>query len=192
MTKNELIEKRNEFFENIYHQISKPPSRIDNILQQEIYYKPLKQSNSFFDSEAGDFAICIEGKFFEKEFVIYYSLWQIGDMLRIGVKIEDEELQGAFAADTHNEVFHIWGQKNEPRVDVAHGSVFYDWEFFVPELYASYLNQERFILGTRHMHFRVMRIIHDECERLYLNNHQDSQLYNDREQLSDLSDLNDE
>lgn len=169
MNKITLVEQRKQFFEEILAQIKKQPARIDEILQQTMYYVPPNDEKTFFDPEAGDFAICIEGKFFDKEFTIYYSLWQLGDMLRIGVKIEDEELQGCFASDTHNEVFYIWGKKNDPRVDVAHGSVFYDWEFEVPTLYDSYRNQERFVLGTRHMHFRVMRIIHDECERLFLH-----------------------
>lgn len=169
MNKEELIELRQTFFKSIFDQIKKPPNRIDNVLQQAPFYIAPSEEKSFYEPEAGDLAICIEGEFFEKKFLIYYSLWQLGDMLRIGVKIEDEELQGAFASDTHNEVFYIWGMKNDPRVDVAHGSVFYDWEFQVPELYESYKNQERFILGTRHMHFRVMRMIHDECQRLFLS-----------------------
>lgn len=169
LTKENLIEMRTEFFKAVYEQIKKEPTRIDEILQQKQYYISPDLEQSFYDAEAGDFCICVNGEFFEKKFVIYYSLWQLGEMLRVGVKIEDEELQGAFASDTHNEVFYIWGMKNDPRVDVAHGSVFYDWEFEVPELYDNYKKQERFILGARHMHFRVMRIIHDECQRLYFS-----------------------
>lgn len=190
ITKQELIEMRSEFFEAIFEQIKKPPTRIDDILQQQQYYVAPDLSQSFYDPQAGDFAICINGEFFEKKFTIYYSLWQLGEMLRIGVKIEDEELQGAFASDTHNEVFYIWGMKNDPRVDVAHGSVFYDWEFDVPELYDSYKNQERFVLGTRHMHFRVMRIIHDECQRLYFSKNQEELYSNHNTGNKDINEFN--
>jgi hypothetical protein len=189
ITKQKLIEMRTEFFEAIYEQIKKPPTRIDDILQQQQYYVAPDLKQCFYDPEAGDFAICINGEFFEKNFTIYYSLWQLGEMLRIGVKIEDEELQGAFASDTHNEVFYIWGMKNDPRVDVAHGSVFYDWEFEVPALYDSYKNQERFILGTRHMHFRVMRIIHDECQRLYFSKNRE-ELYSNHNGNKDINEFN--
>lgn len=166
MEKEILMKKRTEFFSEILKQLHKAPARIDKVLQQDQYYVAPDQENTFYDCENGDIAICISGTFHKKEFNVYYSIWQIGDILRIGVVIYDEELHGAFGSDTHNEVFHLWGPKHEPRIDVSHGCVFYDWEFEVPGLYDSYLNQEKFILGLRHMHFRVMRIIHDECQRL--------------------------
>lgn len=174
MKKEEVFNKRKEFFEEILNTIRKPPGKIDHILEQSQYYFPPNETKSFYDETAGDFAICIDGKFYNKDFSIYYSLWQLGNILRIGVKIEDEELQGAFASDSHNEVFYIWGVKNDPRIDVAHGAVFYDWEFETPDLYNSYREQERFVLGVRHMHFRVMRIIHDECHKMFLYKNRNS------------------
>lgn len=173
MEKVDLIKARTKFFEAILEQLHRPPARIDNVLQQSGFYMPVDDENTFFDANTGDFAICIKGNFHGKQFDVYYSIWQLADMLRIGVAIYDEELQGAFASDTHNEVFYIWGMKNDPRVDVAHGCIFYDWEFEVKDLYDSYKNQERFILGSRHMHFRVMRILHDECQRLYFTKNTD-------------------
>jgi hypothetical protein len=174
MDKATLIAKRTEFFKAILEQLRRTPARIDQILQQSGFYMPIDEDNTFFDADTGDFAICVKGDFHGKQFDVYYSLWQLGDMLRIGVAIYDEELQGAFASDTHNEVFYIWGMKNDPRVDVAHGCVFYDWEFEVKDLYDSYKNQERFILGARHMHFRVMRILNDECQRIYFSKNRDT------------------
>jgi hypothetical protein len=168
MDKETLIKLRTEFFENILEHIQRPPARIDMVLQQDQFFMPVDKEKSFYDASAGDLAICIAGNFYEKEFNVYYSFWQLSDMMRIGVAIYDDELQGAFASDAHNEVFYIWGMKNDPRVDVSHGCVFYDWEFHVPELYQSYQNQEKFILGARHMHFRVMRILHDECHRIFM------------------------
>lgn len=173
MDKATLQAKRTEFFKEILDTMRRPPTKIDMILQQDKFYNPVDEENTFFDPEAGDLAISIKGKFHEKEFNVYYSFWQLGDMLRIGVAIYDDELQGAFASDAHNEVFYIWGMKNDPRVDVAHNCVFYDWEFEVKELYDSYRNQEKFILGARHMHFRVMRILHDECQRIYYAKNRD-------------------
>lgn len=169
MDKATLVAKRTEFFQAILDQLRREPARIDHILQQAQFYMPINEENTFFDAATGDFAIAIKGDFHGKSFDVFYSVWQLGDLLRIGVAIYDEELQGAFASDTHNEVFYIWGMENDPRVDVAHGCVFYDWEFNVKDLYDSYKNQEKFILGSRHMHFRVMRILNDECQRLFFN-----------------------
>lgn len=174
MDKATLKAHRMEFFKEILEAMRRPPTKIDMILQQDKFYNPVDEENTFFDSEAGDLAISIRGKFHEKVFNVYYSFWQLGDMLRVGVAIYDDELQGAFASDAHNEVFYIWGMKNDPRVDVAHNCVFYDWEFEVKDLYDSYRNQEKFILGARHMHFRVMRILHDECQRIYYAKNRDS------------------
>ena len=167
MDKEILTEKRGLFFTEVLEALRRPPTRIDVILKQDKFYRPIDEENTFFDAGAGDLAISVKGEFHGKEFNFYYSFWQLGDTLRIGVAIYDEELQGAFASDAHNEVFYIWGMKNDPRVDVAHDCVFYDWEFEVDDLYDSYKRQEKFILGARHMHFRVMRIIHDECQRIY-------------------------
>jgi len=166
MDKQELAVKRKIFFDSIIGNIKRPPSEIDEVLQQDKYYIAPIENKTMSDPENGDLAIFINGKFHEKEFNIYYTVWQLGDILKVGVAIYDEDLHGAFASDHHNEVFYIWGNKNDPRIDVAHGCVFYDWEFAVKDLYDNYRNQERYILGVRHMHFRVMRIIHDECKRL--------------------------
>lgn len=174
MDKETLKGHRTDFFKEILEAMRRPPSKIDMILQQDKFYNPVDEENTFFDSEAGDLAISIRGEFHEKIFNVYYSFWQLGDMLRVGVAIYDDELQGAFASDAHNEVFYIWGMKNDPRVDVAHNCVFYDWEFEVKDLYDSYRNQEKFILGARHMHFRVMRILHDECQRIYYAKNRDA------------------
>lgn len=170
MDKLTLLAKRQEFFEQIMKHLNTPPSKIDQILNQDKYYVYPDLNNSFINSEYGDMVIQINAEFHKKKFNIFYSLWQLGDTLKIGIALNDYELQGAFASDTHNEIYYIWGVKNEPKIDVARGCVFYDWEFEVPHLYDNYKNQERFILGCKHMHFRVMRIIYDECERIYFEN----------------------
>lgn len=167
MDKTTLIAHREEFFNEIIKHMNTPPSRVDKVLNQEKYYIKPNPDDVIINSEYGDMIIKITGKFYDKDFEIFYSLWQVSDSLKIGIALSDDELQGAFTADTHNEVYYIWGWKSDPKVDIARGCVFYDWEFDVPTLYESYKVQERFILGVKHMHFRTMRIIHDECERIY-------------------------
>ncbi|NCP98105.1 hypothetical protein GW796_07270 [archaeon] len=167
MDKDTLLSKREVFFQQIIEHINRPPSKIDIVLNQDKYYILPDMSNTFVNSEYGDMIININGSFFDKNFNVFYSFWQLSDTLKIGIAINDDELQGAFASDSHNEVYSIWGSKNDPTIDIARGRVFYDWEFDVPHLYDSYKQQERFILGVKHMHFRVMRIIHDECQRIF-------------------------
>jgi len=57
---------------------------------------------------------------------------------------------------------------NEPKQFIRGDKMFYEWEFNVPNFYDSYLTQERYILGIRHMHFRVMRIVHDACGNMVM------------------------
>lgn len=188
MDKETLISKRQEFFDAILTHLNTPASRIDYLLNQDKYYTKIDPNGSFIKSDFGDMVIQIEGEFYEKKFSISYLFWQLGDTLKVGIVINDINLQGSFAADGHNEVYYIWGIKNEPRVDVARGCLFYDWEFEVPFLYDSYKNQERFIIGAKHMHLRVMRIIHDQCERMFFNANDDGD--DDDEPLISFSDLN--
>lgn len=169
MDKATLIAKRQEFFDEILRHLNIPPSKIDKLLNQDKYYIAPDKDNTYINSEYGDMAIHVNGQFYDKKFCISYLFWQLGNTLKIGINLRDDELQGAFASDAHNEIYYIWGIKHDPKIDVARGTVFYDWEFDVPELYDNYKNQERFILGAKHMHFRVMRIIHDECERMFFN-----------------------
>jgi hypothetical protein len=169
MDKATLIAKRQELFEEILRHLNIQPSKIDKLLNQDKYYIAPDMENTYVNSEYGDMAIHVSGQFYDKKFSVSYLFWQLGNTFKIGITLTDDELQGAFASDAHNEIYYIWGVKNEPKIDVARGCVFYDWEFEVPDLYDNYKNQERFILGTKHMHFRTMRIIHDECERIFFN-----------------------
>lgn len=170
MDKVEFFKKRADFFEEILRHVRRPPERIDSFLRQDGYYRPINEDESFYDEKTGDLAICVTGKFFEKDFKLYYSFWQIGDILRIGVTVYDEDLQMAFKSDAHNEIYDIWGLQNVPRVEASHEYLYYDWEFEVPNLYDNYVNQEKYVLGARHMHFRVLRIISDECYRMHVRN----------------------
>ncbi len=167
MEKLELFEKRRQFFEHVLENINRDPIEIDKVLSQDAFYVKPDKENTFYAVESGDLAICVKGNFFEKDFSVWYSAWQFGDYLKIGVAFYDNDLQGILITDDFNESHYLWGNDISPRVDVSHGCVLYEWEFDVPNLYDNYKNQERFILGMRHMHFRVMRIIHDECRKLH-------------------------
>jgi hypothetical protein len=174
MDKLTLFAKRKEFFDEIIDALLKEPSEIDEVLNQTKYYIKPDRNKIITNPELGDVAILINGEFFNKNFTIHYTLWQLGNILKVGVAIHDDDLHGAFASDSHNEVFYIWGEEYEPKVDVARGCVFYDWSFNATNIYDSYREQEKFILGIRHMHFRAMRIIHDECQRIESSKKNDS------------------
>lgn len=167
MTKTELFNLRTNFFQDIIDNISRSPQKIDKILNQDTYYTNPINSDILNDPVNGDLAIPFKGIFHDKKFEIMYTFWQIGLKFRIGIALHDETLQDMFELDAHNEIEAIW-DGNRPTVEASHGYLFYDWVFDTPDLYDTYLQQERFIQGIRHMHFRVMKIIHDKCEMISL------------------------
>lgn len=166
MNKEELEAKRKVFFDSILDAISQPPAKIDVLLNQaHLYVKP-DLENSFYDAKSGDLAIVIPMKFKERDYKVHYTVWQLGNSIRVGVTLDAPEFQTAFLFDEHQEVNSLWGNNTIPRSEVTHGNIYMDWEFNVPELYDDYKNQERFIYGIRHMHFRMMRILSEETRRL--------------------------
>lgn len=167
MDKKKLFNSRADFFNDIVDNITRLPQKIDKILNQDIYYINPISIDILNDPINGDLAIPFKGEFHNKQFEVMYTIWQIGENLRIGIALHDETLQDMFELDAHNEVESIWNG-NRPTVEASHGYLFYDWFFETPDLYNSYTHQERFIQGIRHMHFRVMKIIHDKCEMISL------------------------
>lgn len=172
MNKEELLHLRCVLFDDILTQLSNPSSPMDEILNQAKYYVPINKSTVIKSVETGDLAIPISGSFYDKKFNLYYTLWQTGNRLKIGVAIYDDEMQDIFERDIHKEIDSIWPDCI-PLIDVAHGCVFYDWTFDATHLYESYQNLEKYILGMRHMHFRIMRIVHDNCELFHLEKQKD-------------------
>lgn len=172
MNKEQLFNARTLFFNDILDQITNVPNDMDVILNQAKYYVAPEVNKIIKNVETGDLAIPILGSFFDKKFKLYYTLWQTGSRLKIGVAIYDDEMQDVFEKDAHKEIDSIWPD-SAPLVDVAHGCVFYDWTFDATTLYDSYQTMEKYILGMRHMHFRIMRIVHDNCELLHLEKQKD-------------------
>lgn len=77
------------------------------------------------------------------------------------MNIADEDLQTAFSTDNNNEIFYIWGHKNDPKINILNECIFYDLGNLK---FHNYMKITRkFILGMRHMHFRSSRVIHDAC-----------------------------
>ncbi len=165
MNKETLVKLRTEFFNNILSSIKLKPSKVDQLLKQDKFFILPDTEKSVFSPETGDLALYFKGEFHDMKFEFFYSIWQIGNLLKVGIAIFDN-LESAFSDDTHNELYLIWGKKHQVNIDFARECSFYDWEFDATNIYKNYQEQERFIFGIRHMHFRVLRIIHDECKKI--------------------------
>lgn len=194
LSREEVIQCRTHFFKEIIDVLNIKPSKMDEILNQKQYYIAPSMDNSFYTHN--DCVIKIKGEFNNKEFELWYSLWQYSDILKIGISLSNPVIQGAFIQDnnTNEEIKTLWMSETvkekinlivdansleileqidivlnnkkyvEPRIDLNYDSILYEWEFVVPDLLESYVKQEKFIIGIRHMHFRVLKLIFD-----YLN-----------------------
>lgn len=122
----------------------------------------LKQSRiveCLSDAPSGTLYITIESTFEGITGHHSYSLYVTGDLFRIGLLLYGG-LESAPSLDVHNETEKLWPGIAPEHHDRRELSL-YEWTSLVPDLYDSYVTQERYILGMRHMHCRVLRIIHD-------------------------------
>lgn len=182
ITQEKAYEVRAQFFKAILDKFRDAPNEMDRFLNQEKYYiKPLDKE-IYSNVEYGDLIIPVEGEFFGYPFKIWYSLWHIGERVKVGIMLKEMPLQEALSGDHYKEINLIWGQNITPNVDGAHSVLLYEWEFECPNFFESFVFQEKFILGMRHMHFRVMRIVHDRFNHIF----NDAQILQD-DDVSNLS-----
>ena len=187
MDKSTLIKQRKEFFENILTMLRMSPGRMDELLGQDKYYLPFDEHSSFEQSLTGDLVINVKGKFADTPFQFAYTIWQYGKTLTLGLALYTENLEGAFSSDDNGEIYTLWGKHNDPHMSKLYGNLYYNWSFEVTDLYDNYQEQEFFIIGIRHMHFRVLRMIYEECIRQQQRQKQDDDYYKNRNQpLNDI------
>jgi hypothetical protein len=161
MEKVDLITKRANFFNQIVEMLERKPDEIDKLMKQDVFY--IAPSKKIINPEKGELLLGFPVDFYGKKFNVWYSFWQYSFDFKIGIFVEDPKLENAFMTDTHREIKFLWGSDLPPRFDNSRGTVMYEWEFRVPRLFDSYIYQEKYVLGSRHMHFRLMRVLHDEC-----------------------------
>ncbi len=166
MKKEELINARKVLFENIQKEVSKELNFLDHFWKHNVYYIPTDVSKIIMDVEGGNLVIPFENEFFGHQFNFFYSVWQSGNILRIGVGAHPNISQ-AFASDDYNDIYKVWGKQEEKNLEIRNASdfIFFDWMFDATHLYSNYAYEERIIHGMRHMHFKVLRIIYDECKK---------------------------
>lgn len=154
-----LRAKRKDFFDAILWAISMPPGEIDKKMGQDINFFPPSKDGLVIDPIMGNLIMHVYPTFHGKEYHYWYSIWQIGLSLKIGVVLEGD-LKIAPIMEGQNEIEKIWG-KTFPEVHDRDGSSMYQWSFEDKDLFVNWINRERFILGMRHCHFRMLRILSD-------------------------------
>lgn len=163
MTKEEIYIHRINFFNDIIHILKRDLGELDKIFKQEKYMVQLKDEDFFTDPVYGELMCKIKHQFFGENFELLYSIWQVGDILKIGFLVSDEKLYNAFASNQITNM-DIWNGEGNLTINERQG-IFYDWSFKTKDLYGSYLNQEKYIMGVRHMHISLLKIIYNYLEQ---------------------------
>lgn len=151
--------QRYAFFRRILRAVTEPPRRIDCIMGQSDFFCPADAGAAVIDVGMGSLVFPVHPTFNGTPYAFEYSIWQIGSMLKIGLLLSNG-LEQAPLLDWHREVGDIWADRAPAKLDRA-GVTVYEWTFEVPDLYSAWLAQERYVLGMRHCHFRILRIVRD-------------------------------
>jgi hypothetical protein len=156
LTKKEVLESREEFFKDVAKHLAAAPKPIDEKLEQVKFYFQPQEESLIMDVEYGDFYIEINPFFAGKQWPLAYSMWQIGDELRIAIILEGAS-ELAPTCDSA-EFAGLWSEA--PMHIMARGAkTFLEWRFVVPGFHLDYSAREKYSLGMRHMHFRALKAI---------------------------------
>ena len=158
-SRRRVIARRQNFFRCILDICASPPDAAAAIMGQSEYDTPALLDEAVLDAEKGVLIFCVPARFLNEDCRHTYSLWQIGDQLKIGLLLSND-LDQAPVLDLHREIGRLW--HDVPYIVINKGdSTLYEWTFTVPRLYESWSEQERFVRGMSHCKQRVLRIIHD-------------------------------
>lgn len=152
-----VLKARHHFFKRIAEHVCAAPFDIDHTFGHAQYFH--KPTVTPFGLHDNSLLMTVDPVFHGKPCKLFYSLWVTGDIIRIGA-VMDNETALAPILEGQQEINRIWpGQV--PETQDRDGSLMYQWSFDVPGLLDRWSAREMFVDGMRHMHFRLLRIIHD-------------------------------
>ncbi len=162
MDQQELLRKREIFFNEITDVMFRPKSKIDSLYDIEKYLSYPIEDEMFSDVKHGELVFVIRDEYFGKNFEVMLSIWQVGTKLKIGVCMKDENqhLLNILMGDEQAEILNAF-EDVQPKVRNVYGGIFYDWYFDATHLYDSYQIQETFVMNMRHIQLRVLNTIYD-------------------------------
>ena len=159
--------QKNSFFNEMFDAIKSPPDKASVLFGQADLIKKSKITEELVESQNGLLMFKISANFYGIDCLHQYSLFLTGDIFRIGVLLFGE-MGNAFVNDFNNEYLYLWpGTACE--VHTRTDMTLHEWVFAVPDLYSNHVTRDRFILGMRHMHGRVLSVISDYCKQIVDN-----------------------
>lgn len=164
MQELDLLKKRELFFEKIINIMfreditSSEKLNIEDLFGISKYIKFPNKEEIFCKPEYGELVIPLRSEYFDKKFEIIYSLWQIGEELKVGFLIKQDSILDVLLNE--KEVFEDMYDKSEYKLSLKYDGVFAEWFFNVKGLYENYESQEYFIMRFRHMHINLLRTLY--------------------------------
>lgn len=170
MNKEQVYLSRRAFYREILTAIHRPPSEVDMVMGQDGFYAPpSSRDGRVLDAEFGNLVIDVEIKDATGALHAFtYSIYQFGAVLKIGILFYGSLLGvTASEASADNEFGkHFWQDVVRFTNAERRGeSILVEWEFSEPHLYESWVHQEKYTLGMRHLHFRLLRAVCEYLER---------------------------
>lgn len=148
---------RHHFFQQIALELCTPPRPIDHSFGHAKYYhRPTMDPFRFGDSSL---VAHVNPTFHGRQVTLFYSIWVTGDFIRIGA-IMDNQAALAPLVEGQQEINHIWPDKI-PETQDRDGLLMYQWSFEIRGLLDRWTARDALVDGIRHMHFRLLRILHD-------------------------------
>lgn len=152
-----VLQARLHLFERIAENVSRPPGPIDITFGHAQYWHPVKVEP--FGVNDNSLVIQVNPVIHGERRKLFYSIWVTGDFIRIGA-IMDNEAALAPLMEGQQEINKIWPDQI-PETQDRDGSLMYQWSFQVPGLLDRWSARHMFVDGVRHMHIRLLRILHD-------------------------------
>ena len=156
LTKEDVLRARADFFAEVLAALKTPPKAIDEKLEQGKYYHPPVDSSLIADADYGDFYIEINPVFGGHSWPLAYSMWQIGQELRIAIILQAHSEDAPWADP--QEFAELWPESSMGAISRGEKQ-FLEWRFQTPDFHTNYAVRERFALGMRHLHFRTLKAI---------------------------------
>lgn len=159
-----LVDARRCLFDIMQERLLAPPDRIDEIFCQTPEWEELTAEVN--DPENGTLIVKCRQFFPDGSSCEYiYSVFYIGDILRIGVLIKDIAYADAPNRSNNDMTMrHVWGEDHGHNIFFRGDGFLYEWVFKADP--RDVLKMEFYAKGIRHMHYQVARIMADyNCAR---------------------------
>ncbi|MCD5327957.1 hypothetical protein ACFFU8_09010 [Chromobacterium piscinae] len=164
-TKRAVIEDRKVFFEEMIRVLNDEPTEIDFILGQQTLFVPACQEKRIIDADRGNLLIYFYPVHNEITYQLAWSVYQIGEMLKIGLLVQNSQL-GELLNDRYNQFDGIW-DGTYVRKSERGAMMMFEWSFTTPNLYSNWAVAETYVRGLRHAHFRVLKLLSEAVSKAH-------------------------